>query len=103
MDPEAAEIEAAETERLRLVALARGRYAEHVKAVEEREAIETREPTTVQYTMFDITWGEVRAMMCKARILAGSGCCGSCCYGTGKCHCSLGCSECKGTTVCPGC
>ena len=99
MDPEAAEMEAAETERLRLAALERGRYTESLMSKKIEPSVQFVIP------VMTLTWGEFRAGICKARIHAGAGCCGACCYGTGKCPCHgiRPCLDCKGDGVCPGC
>ena len=100
MDPEAAEIEAAEVERKRIESLKRAdRFA-----LLMRGPVRTLSLQTIQTPVltFHLTMQELRAEACRARILAGIGCCGDCCNNTRRCNCQAVCSDCIGG-ACPGC
>jgi hypothetical protein len=100
MDPEAAEIEAAEVERKRIASLIRADLFYKLM----RGPVHTPQTMKSPELVFHLTHHEVRVDACKARILAGIGCCGACCNNTRQCHCAgvLVCSDCIGG-VCPGC
>ena len=104
MDPEAAEIEAAEVERKRVAAFVRANYVHSMNDVSARARGELPKLKQFPTVLFQLTRQEIRAEACKSSILAGKGCCGACCNNTRSCHCAglMPCLDCKGG-VCPGC